>query len=108
MKVPDLKELLKKKNLKSTGNKKELIERLLDVNGYFGNLTDEGKRQHYMKMKVTELKEMCRKQGFKVSGSKGELVDMLLHPNRKTNISKGPFGRGGGLVLGFWGDDDSM
>lgn len=76
MKVPELKEELRKKGLPVSGNKKELIERL--------GLNTTSPSQ----MKVAELKDKLREKGLAVSGKKNELIKRLKDSERDSSPKK--------------------
>ena len=65
LKVAQLKDLLREKGLKVTGNKAALVERLKE-------------KPDYEDMKVVELKDCLRGKGLKLSGNKADLIKRLV------------------------------
>ena len=93
--IKELKELLRQCGSKVSGNKKELVGRLMQVimdrednfDGSEENLPSEPEigidtntlqYQAYEILTIKELKELLRQCGSKVSGNKKELVDRLM------------------------------
>ena len=81
--VSELKEKLRKKKLPVTGNKQDLIKRLLGLEAVADseeqtspqtNPTEHDLRKH----NVTELKEMLREKKMRLKGNKSDLIDRLL------------------------------
>lgn len=116
MNVKQLKDELRKKGLKVSGKKAELIARLSEADGEGGSNGDEGhggtaetdsSSDSYPSMKVAQLKAELRKRNLKVSGNKAELIKRLREP--KPEDAAG-FRKGSGKdkeKVVKWGDSDA-
>ena len=81
--VPILKQMLKKRHLKVSGRKAELIDRLMGqgekiISKSSADATDADTEAHLTSLTNDELKKRLKKKGLKVSGKKAELVGRLM------------------------------
>lgn len=100
--VVEIKEQLRKRGLKVSGKKQELIQRLQGNERAAGQYSSGS--QEYSKMKVAELREELKKLGEKTTGRKAELVERLqaAQPSNGTP-SVGQKLRGKVTGLSKWG-----
>lgn len=100
--VVEIKEQLRKRGLKVSGKKQELIQRLQGNERAAGQYSSGS--QEYSKMKVAELREELKKRGEKTTGRKAELVERLqaAQPSNGTP-SVGQKLRGKVTGLSKWG-----
>ena len=78
LKVQELKELLKNKKLSVSGNKGDLIQRLLDSDIIKSDIPIDVKQDNYKNLKAQELKVLLKNKKLSVSGNKGDLIQRLL------------------------------
>eukprot|EP00434_Breviolum_minutum_P025382 symbB.v1.2.022424.t1/scaffold1980.1/size93873/2 len=104
--VVEIKEELRKRGLKVSGKKQELIQRLQGKEASQGGDDSGSQAPEYAKMKVAELREELKKLGEKTTGRKAELVERLAAcqtSNAKGTPSVGQKFRGKVAGLSKWG-----
>eukprot|EP01129_Flabellula_baltica_P001750 TRINITY_DN11674_c0_g1_i1.p1 TRINITY_DN11674_c0_g1~~TRINITY_DN11674_c0_g1_i1.p1 ORF type:complete len:228 (+),score=64.43 TRINITY_DN11674_c0_g1_i1:584-1267(+) len=89
MKVVELRDACKKRGLKSTGSKGDLIDRLQggQEGGSSKKASSSDSDNEYSTLKVIELKEKCKERGLKTTGSKSDLIGRLQNPNDWENLT---------------------
>src|SRR5690348_6212854 len=101
--IPHLKDLCDKKDVKVSGTKPQLIERLLEANLLMEDL------------RVDELKAICEAQGKQATGNKMELLQRICgksteygspKPAKKKQKAEGPFKFGSFSSYSFAGPTD--
>lgn len=79
--IATLKKLCKNHNLKVSGTRQELINRLLNQQPH------ESTTNSYTKLRIPELKSICKERQLKVTGKKGDLIQRLMEYDEANGTS---------------------